>query len=190
VQVQEVSGDLAHMLGALLPLTSVVRRRFLFVTCDQGWTAYFDNGWQGTDAAALAHVARELRCRAVRAVAIPENTPRHAASVFEIYGPTATDFLNYVRSVSATNDGARWQFSQAGSVQPFEDLGAYESRAVRARFPLELLDRYLRAIGIRAFDEHFYRDSAFLVTVVGPMPAAIREYSLSEARKRLGLSEV
>lgn len=43
-----VSGGLERVLSALLPLTSVERRRHLFVPTVSPWTAYFDNGHQGT----------------------------------------------------------------------------------------------------------------------------------------------
>ena len=93
-----------------------------------------------------------------------------------------------VRYVSASNDGGRWVFHIGGEPQTFENLAAYEAKKVRARFTPEMLDEYLRALGIRASSESFYTVSsstpAYLVENTGP-PALgdqYREYSLEDVR--------
>src|SRR6188768_3186725 len=48
-----VKGSLREVLDHLLPLTSVERRKFLFVPTVSRWSAYFDNGFQGADAASV-----------------------------------------------------------------------------------------------------------------------------------------
>jgi hypothetical protein len=100
----------------------------------------------------------------------------------ELYGPRQTAFLNYERSLSATNDGGRWVFVNEGAPLPFENTDAYRARSIRERFTPELLDRYLRALGISAFDPDFYSRHGTLIERIGPLLPATREYSLEEAQ--------
>jgi hypothetical protein len=195
VRRQVVAGSLAEMLQSLLPLTSVEARRYLFIPTRGSWTAYFDNGWQGSDAARLDYVASQLQCRAVRVVAVPDTLGtkadrfkkgRYGATIFELYGPRSTTFLNHERSIAVANDGGRWIFQQAGTPLPFEQLEAYGARSIRDRFNIELLDRYLQALGIHAFDEAFYKHEGVLLERVGPLAANVQEYSLDEVRQEFG----
>jgi hypothetical protein len=192
---RDVVGSLAELLRSLEPLTSVERRRFLFLPTAGPWTAYFDNGWQGTDAAILSHVAIELRCRAIRVVAVPDSMGldapkskrgRYGATTLEVYGPEEIDFANELRTISSTNDGDRWVFVQSGEPFPFEDRAAYRARNVRDRFPLDLLKRYLEALGVRAFDEAFYAPEhrGVLIEREGPRAPALKEYSIAEVQAR------
>ncbi len=195
VTSRAATGNFATLLQTLLPLTSVLPRRFLFVPTTGAWTAYFDNGHQGTDAATLSHVALQLGCRAVRAAAIPDSLGsvtdrskkgRYGATILEVYGPEEMKFLNYVRTIAAANDGGRWVFEQSGEPFAFEDTKQYRTRVIKDRFPPSLLEKYLRELGISAFDEEFYAplSTAFLVERTGgPAVPAMRDYSLAEARE-------
>ncbi|MFI5298592.1 MAG: hypothetical protein ACHREM_10880 [Polyangiales bacterium] len=194
VAMQLVEGNLEALLSRLQPLTSIQRRRHLFVAGRSGWTAYFDNGWRGTDAATLSHVARELACRAVRLVAVPDSMGttveqgalrRYGAVMFELYGPGRAAFLNYLRTINVANDGGKWRFEQSGEPLPFEELDAYTSRRLKDRFDQPRLERYLRALGIEAFNADAFGPQASLIESTGPMPPQLREYSLAEARHAL-----
>jgi len=108
----------------LEPLTTVERRRHLFVSTRRAWTAYFDNGCPSGDAFVLALVAREMKVRAVRVVAVPDSMPdsrrtggRFGTTIFELYGPELIPggFLNVQRTVGVANDGGRWRFDQGAS---------------------------------------------------------------------------
>jgi hypothetical protein len=107
--------------------------------------------------------------------------------MFELYGPRQTEFLNYIRSVAAANDGGRWRFEAAGEEQTFEEIGAYSTRAIPDRFTVEMLDRYLGALGIHAFDERFYKPIGLLVERTGPVLTTTQIHSLAAAREALGL---
>ena len=192
-----VEGDLAALLRRLLPLTSVLRRRILLVPTASRWTAFFDNGHTGADAGRASVVARGLACHAIRMAAVPDTLGRstfgkkrgrYGASIFELYGPHETEWLNSLRTICAVNDGGRWVFSAQGAVLPFEHPQAYETRRAAERFPFDLLDEYLRALDIRAFDEAFYAPErkAILFERTGPKPPQMREYSLEEARAEFG----
>jgi hypothetical protein len=195
LRIRRVDGSLEAVLLALQPLTSVERRRHLFLPTRSAWTAYLDNGYQGTDAAStMSFLAERLHCRALRVVQV-ENTVtsqhrsacgQYGATILELYGPEQTDFLNYVRSVSVANDGGRWVFDQAGTVQPFEDTARYQARRIQDRFTPDMLADYLRALGVRAFEEDFYMPpgdpTALLVEKIGSTAPNMQEYSLKEAK--------
>lgn len=194
VNRRQVQGGLHEVLLELLPLTSVLPLRHLFVPTASGWCAYFDNGHRGTDAAsAMSYLARRIQCRGLRVTAVPDtiegefNSARgqYGAVVLEIYGPHQTDFLNYVRSISVVNDGGRWVFDQSGAPFAFEDTEQYTLRKVKDRFTFNLLERYLHELGLAPFDEAFYlpdRDTAAatLVEKKGEVPASLKEYGLAE----------
>lgn len=119
-----VAGSIEQLLQTLEPLTTVERRRYLFVSTQGAWTAYFDSGCAGGDAVVLALAARELKTRAARVVAVPDSRQgvasaggRFGSTVFELYGPELVPegFLNYQRTVSVVNDGGRWRFDQSGA---------------------------------------------------------------------------
>jgi len=195
VEGRNVGGDFVSKICSLLPLTSIERRRSLFVPTKSDWTAYFDNGWQGTDAfTAVSYLSQEIGCRGIRAVSILNTIEqtrtglrgRYGATIFELYA-SSTDgcsFLNTQRSVFAANDGGRWKFGAAGGPLEFEDVKQYESRRIQDRFNPEMLDRYLRSFGIQLFLEEFYsvNKPAQLVVKEGPCAAGMKSYSLAEAQ--------
>lgn len=186
-----VEGSLNQVLKTLNPLTSVERRRFLFVpTFSTRWVAYFDNGHRGTDATSvISFLAKRIGCMGIRVVAIPDQkevsasgaSGQHGATIMEVYGQDDTDFLNYIRSVSVTNDGKKWCFSQAGVPFHFENLSNYKNREVKERFTGELLESYLNDFGISPFNEDFYMPSgtkASLVEKSGPSAPGMQQFSM------------
>jgi hypothetical protein len=181
-----VNGNLRQILLHLLPLTSVERRRFLFLPTGGPWTAFFDNGHQSTDAVApMSYLARTLGCRALRTTYIPDNvtTGRFGSRILEIYGPRRTDFLNYIRTISLGFDGRKWIFSAVGEVQPFEQTEQYTARLVQNKFTPLMLATYLNALGVRAFAEDFYpSDTAVLIYKQGPIAPAAKEFGLSNLK--------
>jgi hypothetical protein len=117
-----LQGNLEGMFKSLLPLTSVERRRFLFFPTRSAWTAFFDNGHQGTDAS--TYICKPLNCRALRITAVPhtkrDGKGRYGAVIFSLYGPESNGPTNLVRSVYAANDGGEWVFNATGTKQSFE----------------------------------------------------------------------
>jgi hypothetical protein len=183
----EFTGSLEEVFCSLLPLTSVERRRFLFLPTTGQWTAFFDNGHQSTDAfPTMSYLARSIGCRSLRATLVPDwaSTGAFPARVLEIYGPNETEFLNYIRSVSVVFDGTKCAFDLAGEPQPFEELDRYKARRIQDRFTETMLDSYLNAMGIRAFAEDFYRsDGSILISKDGPIAASAVEFSLQQLRR-------
>jgi hypothetical protein len=130
---REVVGELPTLLKHLLPLTSVEARRYLFLPTAGRWTAFFDNGWRGTDAfSVVSYLASLIGCRGIRSVSIPHTirktasgeVGRFGATMLEVYSADASEcsFLNIRRSISASNDGGRWRFDTGGDPLEFEQV--------------------------------------------------------------------
>jgi hypothetical protein len=163
---KSVNGDLLSVLLQLTPLRKTEPSRMLFVPTASKWTAYFDNFITGADTfPVLSQLTGELKCLGVRATAVPHTYRGKGPAAMGRYGAAAIDIfdpvhgrppLRYLRSIAALNDGGRWKFDLSGAQQPFEEPAYYEEKHKRDRFPPMLLDRYLRALGIRAFDPDFY----------------------------------
>lgn len=169
VRVDRVPEGFPEVLRRLEPLTGGSVPRELLLSAGD-WTAYFDCSLRGTDAAPpMSFLARELGCRGVAVMSKPHTVGlpgiregHYGAVQFQLFGPVQTDWLNYVRTISVTYDGSRWEFETSGTPQEFEDLDAYRARRVRERFTSEMLERYCKALGIHVFDPDFYGpDSVF-----------------------------
>ncbi|MCE9527553.1 MAG: hypothetical protein K8R36_16045 [Planctomycetales bacterium] len=191
---QELNGCFPTKIECLLPLTSVERRRFLFMPTKSNWTACLDNGWRGNDVSAVSHLSRAMRCRAIRADCVPHTmrkTPtgeigRYGATIFELYAADSSggSFLSVQRSIFSANDGGRWKFGANEQPLDFEQLERYTARQIRDRFTSEMLDEYLRHFGIQFFSPDFYElpQPAYLISKEGPCAVGMKEYSLDEAR--------
>lgn len=190
VEVRPVSGTLEQALSSLLPLTTPEVRRHLFIPTHSPWTAYVENARGGTDATSvMRYMARTLGCRSLRVVAVPntirKDKGRYGAVMLSVYGPHDTEWLNQVRVVEASNDGGRWVFGQFGEPFPFEKVERYQARRVRDRFTFEMLEEYLRHLGLSPFEEGFYlpeRAPAWLVEKTGPVVSTHEEFTLEQAR--------
>jgi hypothetical protein len=181
VACTSVSGGLRTLLSRLSPLTSVERRRVLLMSTSSNWTAVFDNGWQGGDAAGLSVAALDLRCQAVRVVAISDPR-RYGARIFELYGPEQTEFLNYIRTISVANDGGKWRFDQSGRPLEVEDASWFTSRSVKNRFQDEHLSLLLKRLGLKPFEENFYGSEGRLIERHGPTVPECKEFQISDVQ--------
>jgi len=189
VEMRPVTGSLEQVLSALLPLAGGENERYLFIPTRSAWTAYVDNGWRGSDPGPpMRYMARTLGCRSMRVGAVPhtlrENKGRYGIVVLEVYGPRQTDWLNRLRTIYVANDGGRWVFGQSGEPFPFEKVEQYQARRLRDRFTFDMLEEYLRHLGLRPFEEDFYLHEgapAWLVEKKGPV--AYKEYTLAQARE-------
>jgi len=178
-----------EVLHRLEPLTTGVRPRELLVAAGS-WTAYFDCSLRGTDAVStIGHLSRTIPCQGLairnvpRTVGLPGVAQGRAGSVqFELFGPLATEFANYVRTVAVTHTGSKWRFDANGTVQAFEETDAYTSRKVRDRFTSDMLERYCRALGVDVFDPATYRADAVLVESAVTIPPNGVSMSLAEAQ--------
>jgi hypothetical protein len=187
IELENVEGNLESVLRNLLPLTTPIRTRLAFVPTQSAWTAYFDNGPRGTDATGVVKVlAEKLNCRGIRTVLVPNTMPskpskeargRYGATMLEVYGPDRKP----IRIIYAANDGGRWVFGESGVPFPFEETARYAAKKIRDKFTGEMLDDYLKHLGIAAFDETFYVPSntgSILARKLGKLPDNLREIPL------------
>lgn len=114
-----------------------------------GWTLVVNNGPMGTDVGMLpSHAARELACRAIRAVRVDDDEPGCPARILEVFGPRGVPPLALERSIAAANDGGRWVFETTGAAFEFEDESAYGTRVKSTRFTGAMLHDYLAALDV------------------------------------------
>lgn len=191
VTVSGMNVPFPDSLMALEPLVGGARPRELLVELHGGeWTAYFDSSLRGTDAtSAIGVLAEDLGCQGLAVTTIAHTTGlptvksgRSGAVQFTLFGPLRTDFLNYVRSVSVTYTGSKWEFHASGLEQIFEETATYLTRRVRDRFTTAMLERYCQALGVGVFDESAYTSRSVLIESDVPLPANARIMSLQDAQ--------
>lgn len=195
IEVEYLAGSLESMLPRLAPLTGGVRPRELLVSCGRGqWVAYFDCSLRGTNAVStVGHLSSSLHCQGVAIRYVPDLSAsegrrgRLGSIQFELFGPLQTDFANYVRTISVSNDGRRWRFDTGGTVQWFEEVTRYKSSRVRSRFDAVMLRDYCRALGLDPFDSPWFGPQGALVTT--PLQPALGGHvmTFAEAQEWLGI---
>lgn len=181
------------VLRRLEPLTGGSTPREVLVRAGPRWTAYFDNSLQGTDAVStIGCLAETVKCQGLAIDVVPHTLGipgpedgRMGGVQFQLFGPLKTDFINYVRTVSAAYDGSKWLFTLAGTEQAFEETEAYRARRVRDRFTSQMLERYCRALGIEVFDPSAYGPEAVLFESQVIMAPHGLVMSLEQAQERL-----
>lgn len=126
---------------------SPVMTRNALVPVD-GWTLLLTNGPTGTDVGMVPSLAaRELGCRAVRAVCVRDGEDKFPARIIEVFGPDGGPLLAR-RAIVAANDGGEWVFDTTGDPLPFEHLDEYNRRRKAERFTPDLLYEYLRQLDV------------------------------------------
>jgi hypothetical protein len=196
VECEGLPGGLVDNVNRLEPLTGGVRPRELVVaTRNPDWTAVFDCGVQGGDqVTTVGYLARTIPCQGVVVVSIRDSAggvglpPRFGALQLEMFGPVATDFLNYVRTISLVHDGSHWRFDANGTVQDFEDPGAYRRRKIVERFTLQMLVDYSAALGLEPFAPDFYPGRSILVVNPASPPAGAKVLSIAETQRWSGIT--
>lgn len=194
VEFEEEESPLERKLASLQPLEPVPGRQLMVSTKSDDWVAFFNNGSRGSDPVSIVgHLSQELTCRGLIATAVPD-TYSHGKGLygsvqFELFAPHRTEFLNYERTVSASNDGGKWVFGAVGAVQPFEETESYSNRRVRDRFTPDMLRRYCHALGVYIDSYEFYGTQSVL-QVRGPLqprPGGWPSFSLEQVRESMGL---
>lgn len=181
-RLRAVQGDLRACLAQLPPLTLPPTRELLI--SNGGWTAYVTNGYRGTDEVSpVSQLA--IRCGATAVGIHWKPEPVKVASIgFSLFGPIATDFVNRVRGVQLSRDGNKWHWVTTGTPQVYESLSSYQAPRVTNRFTPQLLNDYLNALGINAFDHRAYGPDGLLVESSRP---PVNSWDLQTARRGIGL---
>lgn len=190
VQVEHFCQELPQALARLEPLMPEGVSKELLLETESRWAAWVDDGYaNASPIPAVSVLTSRLRVRGLVVTSEPESRAkengRWGARQFQMFGPDQTDFINYVRTVSAVNDGGRWRFDVNGEVQPFEVPENYRRRRVADRFSEEMLVDYCAGLGLRPFDPSFYVGAGVLLTTRRP---ELTRISRAVARRRLGIA--
>lgn len=188
-----ITAPLTTALLSLEPLTNP-SDRYLLVETNSNWTAVFANGLKVNDvASATGYLPRVLNCRGVEVGYTPDFSKskrkdlirKWGSTLFTLYGPAETDWLNRIRHLHVSNDVGGWTFDEGGEVQPFEEPEFYKKRLIRDRFTPEMLERYCRALGIEFNREEFYRPRSCAVRTTGQKSRGDLAMSIADARAHL-----
>lgn len=189
VRTKPVTGTVEDAFAALQPL-SLGKSRFLFVPTKSKWVACFDNYHAGPDVTGEVSVMCDrLSITGVIATLAEGPWYMYPACILALKGPRTEERPSgYIRTITAANDGGEWVFETSGDPQPFENPEYYQRRKLQDRFNADILEEYLRKLGIDMFNEGFFRwNESRLVYHVGIGGLFGRRISLKKARKKRGL---
>ena len=160
---------LEEALLQLQPLEGFLHPRVLVAsTALNGWSAVFNGRIHGLGGRGLSvRLSRALRVPGYFvAAAPPASDPEHFPGFRQFYvlGPqTGRDHVRAVW-VGEEEDVGRWHFGTDGEVQPYEDVEAYRRRRRTDRLTERMLVDYAAAVGLRPWEDSFYRPPFHLIT--------------------------
>ena len=161
---------LEEALLQLQPLEGFLHPRVLVAsTALNGWSAVFNGRIHGLGGRGLSvRLSRALRVPGYFvAAAPPASDPEHFPGFRQFYvlGPqTGRDHVRAVWVVDEEEDVGRWHFGTDGEVQPYEDVEAYRRRRRTDRLTERMLVDYAAAVGLRPWEDSFYRPPFHLIT--------------------------
>lgn len=169
--------------------------RFLIAGTLSRWSAYLDNGVNGSDPfSPIGHLAQVIQCQGVLLTCSPHiviggKVTSYYAVKFEIYGPQKTEWLNLVRGICVYNDGGPWKFYEKGKQMEFEDPSQYDKFNLMERFTPETMNTYCNSLGIYPFKPEFYGPKCWVIDITAPADRVTARKSMTraEARQRFGL---
>lgn len=183
-----MDGGIDSALASLAPL-SVSKTRKLFISAGADWTAFFQNGIDGSDPTAGGYqLSMELDVIGMRVCVTPEDNLWQAV-MWEVYAPPRLggDEFSHRRALAAANDGGRWTFDSLGEPYQFEQLSRYVAPRKCDRFDRQMLYSYLRASAVNPFEAGVLSVSADWPAVRLELPSeqfAADELSYAEAAAR------
>ena len=190
-----LSAPLDTAILSLEPLTTPLDR-YLLVETKSNWTAIFANGLRVSDVASPAsYLPTVLNCRGLHVGHQPDFSKskrkdlirKWGSTLFTLYGPNETDWLNRIRHLHVSNDVGGWTFDESGEPQPFEEAEAYSRRRIRDRFTFEMLERYCKALGIELNEDEFYGPRSCAVRITGQKHRGDLALSIAEAKSHVDL---
>lgn len=173
-----INNDLRNTLLDLCPLTTIERRRYLFIPTKSEWTAFFDNGHTGTDRTAPEVLGKKLNAKVIY-ISFNQLSEEN---VFEYYN-LKDDNYDLIRSISVIKE-SKWEFHQYGDYLPFENIDKYKLKPIKERFTINLLNDYLKQFNINIFDENFYdtEKESILLNKIGQKFNDTKELDLNQAQ--------
>ena len=184
---------LEEALLQLQPLEGFLHPRVLVAsTALNGWSAVFNGRIHGLGGRGLSvRLSRALRVPGYFvAAAPPALDPEHFPGFRQFYvlGPqTGRDHVRAVW-VGEEEDVGRWHFGTDGEVQPYEDVEAYRRRRRTDRFTERMLVDYAAAVGLRPWEDSFYRPPFHLITSLR-LGRDRFQRTLAQARTEMKLDE-
>ena len=163
-RITAVRGRLPELFTMLEPITWP-HTKWLLIGTKSSWTAVFENRVRGADLnSAIYNAGRLIGCRSLDVTAIPnisfskDRRGVYGATMFALRDKTGSD----IRHIHVMNDAA-WKFFANGEPLPFEHVGCYAAKRIRDRFTPEMLDEYVRALGVDVFNPEFYEPDARII---------------------------
>lgn len=184
---------LEEALLQLQPLEGFLHPRVLVAsTALNGWSAVFNGRIHGLGGRGLSiRLSRALRVPGYFvAAAPPASDPEHFPGFRQFYvlGPqTGRDHVRAIW-VDEEEDVGRWHFGTDGEVQPYEDVEAYRRRRRTDRFTERMLVDYAAAVGLRPWEDSFYRPPFHLITSLR-LGRDRFQRTLAQARTEMKLDE-
>lgn len=171
------SNSLEETLLNLLPLTTADRLRYLFIPTNSDWVVYFDNGHIGTDSSAMNLCGMRLKLERIYFSQSPES----GEVVFNV--SQYNTLPNKFRDIWLIKESG-WEFGQTGEPFPFELTEKYSLKKKRERITIEMIDSYLKELGIDVFNENFYapEKGSILFDIKGEKFSSVQELSLEQAQ--------
>lgn len=182
----DFTSGLERALEALPPLSSEKRRK-LFIATENGWTAFFQSGIQGSDPfPVMSTLSKRLGVIAMR-ICSTHASAKWPGNVWEVYAPEhlgGKPPLGYLRSISAMNDGGKWSFNESGTPFPFEKTELYLLPRRSDRFNRSVFEEYLERFNLTPFSEGSYlvsSDQPAVILESCRRPALpVQEFTLEE----------
>jgi hypothetical protein len=194
-EFRTIVAPLGTALLSLEPLTTP-SDRYLLVETKSNWTAIFANGLRVNDVfSPVSYLPLRLNCRGLEVGYTPDCSKSDRKdllrvwghTLFALYGPSSTDWLNRIRYLSVSNDVGGWSFSESGDAQPYEELDAYKKRRIQERLTIEMLERYCSALGVELNQADFYGLRSYAVRTTGQKHRGDLSMSIAEANSHLDL---
>lgn len=142
--------------------------REAFIEADLGWAAYFNDSMGGPDQfAVVGHLAMKHGWDAVIACIVPDEGYRGhlAARRLALYRRNDQDHRGgKVRDIAVSFDDRKWYFDSSGVPLPFENTFSYAAKRIRDRLTPAMVIEYCHHLGVRPFDETFYKRQARLLS--------------------------
>lgn len=192
-------GDLDGALTALAPFQFGAKQARLAIrTAGSEWVAVLDSAFPGGDIKGFMsdRAQRDLHCEFVAVKWSPNSHKTLPGASFVHYVPTNSRLSTFrgptrpdQRWVQASDQDGRWEFDTSGDPRSFEELDRYQARRKAERLPLELLGRYLAALGVPV-DKDGWLGGPVIVATRVPFGGDGREWSsMVELRRLCGYPE-
>lgn len=188
VELRRLQGvTLREQILAVCPLVDRGVSREVIIPVTPEWSAYFGNGWRGTDLSSVVPMlSRNLGCLAIAVTCTPDlgRRPhkRYGARIVEVYAASATA----IRAIWASNDGGRWVSGTTGQPVPEEDAAWMAPPSAKDRFTQRDLRQFVSRMVPGALDtDTWLADPSFCVASRGATVVTATEHDLAEVQQRI-----